>query len=118
MSITLTDEQEIKRMMDSRQYWILVGNHHVYAAIEEKFYPDADGSFMSIMGPPPGEFAKLFTGMMVLHFARKDKMSGKQLVEFMETLAEREGLPKVNWNAEQDIVFLVDHADGEIMFNE
>ena len=82
-------------MIDSRQWWIFVGNDPIYEAIERHFYPNAynDHSFVTIMGPPPGEFRKVFPDalLLMLHFGRKEKLSAKQLDDFFADYPDRQG---------------------------
>jgi hypothetical protein len=106
----LGDEQEIVEMIESRKWWILVGSDSVYDEFEAKFYPRAveDLSFITVFGPPPGDFAKHFGGLMVLHFARKDKLDIRQLIEFFNQHPDRQGLPPMLLpDADKDIIFLL-----------
>jgi hypothetical protein len=111
VSIGLSDEETLTNMIHSKEWWIMVGNHHVYEKIEECFYPEADGSFMTVFGPPIGPFAGVFAGLMVLHFGRKTKMSPAQLTEFLNGLRESEGLPPLEFDNKKDIIFMVDPAE-------
>ena len=100
-------------MIESRKWWVMVGNHHVYEEIEQRFYPEADGSFCTVMGPPPKKFGKMFERlpMIVLNFGRKAKMSPTQLMEFMNNHPERKGFPALEFSDERDIIVLMEYQD-------
>ena len=111
MRVALTDEQQINEMIASREWWVLVGLHRIYEEIEERFYPDG---FITIFGPPMGEFRKIFPDahLIMLNFARKSLMSPAQLREFVNSHPERRDLPPVDYSDERDIIFITD-ADEE-----
>ncbi len=113
MQIALTDEQVINEMIASRDWWVMVGNHHIYEEIEERFYPDEDGSFLTVFGPPMGEFRNIFPNarLMILNFGRKSRMSPTQLREFVNTHPERHDLPPVDYTDDKDIIFIVDEEE-------
>ena len=113
MSVGLLDEKAVTSMIQSREWWVMVGNHHVFGEIEERFYPEGDGSFMTVFGPPVGPLATVFTGLMVLSFGRKSKMSPAQLMEFMNSHPERKGLPPLEYSDERDVIFLIEPDEVE-----
>lgn len=109
LHVSVHDQAEIDQMIDSREWWILVGNNQLFEDIEQKFYTDAPKDFVTVMGPTPKKFREMFTaGMMVLHFAHKRVVSPDQLEEFVRNYPDRDGnFPFPHFRPNQDIIFLV-----------
>jgi len=113
MKFGLLDKSDVLEMIESRAWWIFVGTHSAIDEIDKKFYHKAEGTFMTIWGPPVGPFAKAFPDcrILVLNFAKKEYMTKEQLMDFVNNHPDRVGLPPMVANDKQDIVFLTDEEE-------